>query len=711
MTQGWTFAGEPARVSGATVTLLEGSSFCLCEQSGDVNPGSAHGLFFRDTRILSAWQLRLDDEAVEPLAVMAEQPYRATFVGRARPRAGLADSTLLVERQRFVGAGMREDIVLRNLGREAAACTLTIRVEADFADLFEVKEGRIRSRGLHSVEHNDGELRLARRWQEQQRAVRITAEDGAVTPNLLTFRVVVPAHGRWQTTVQISPVIDGQQPAASFPQNRPVDEAGPAVRTSTWRTEGPSVFADDEVLQHTLRRSSQDLGALRIFDPELPDRPAVAAGAPWFMALFGRDSIITSLMTLGLDPTLALGTAQTLAHYQGRRIDPVTEEEPGRIPHELRFGVDSSLALGGNIYYGTADATPLFVMLVGELLRWGVDRQQVQALLPNVDRALGWIEKYGDRDGDGFVEYQRTTDRGLVNQGWKDSWDGITFTDGRSAQPPIALCEVQGYVYAAYLARALLAEDAADPAGAKHWREKAARLKRLFNERFWLPDRGWFALGLDRDKLPIDALASNVGHCLWTGIVDEDKAAVVAERLLSPEMFSGWGIRTLATDMGAYNPMSYHNGSVWPHDNALIAAGLMRYGFVSHAQRVANAVLDSAAEFDGRLPELMCGFDRSEYSRPVPYPTACSPQAWASAAPVELVRMLLRAEPCVPHGRLRLDPALPAKLDPLLLRDVPFAGSRVSIEIKDGAAQVEGLPADLVVTREPCPCFKGGEHD
>jgi glycogen debranching enzyme len=206
------------------------------------------------------------------------------------------------------------------------------------------------------------------------------------------------------------------------------------------------------------------------------------------MALFGRDSIITSVMTLGLDPTLALGTAQTLAHHEGRRIDPVTEEEPGRIPHELRFGVDASLALGGNIYYGTADATPLFVMLVGELRRWGVDREQVQALLPNVDRALEWIERFGDRDGDGLVEYQRTTDRGLVNQGWKDSCDGITFADGTIAQTPIALCEVQGYVYAAYLARALLAEDAGDPAGAEHWRDKAARLKRLFNERFWLPD-------------------------------------------------------------------------------------------------------------------------------------------------------------------------------------------------------------------------------
>jgi len=704
MAQGWTFTEEPVRISGATVTLVEGSSFCLSERSGDMHPGSPHGLFFRDTRILSAWQLRLDEDEIEPLAVMTEEPYRATFLGRARPRAGLADSTLLVERRRFVGAGMREDIVLRNLGREAAACTLTLRVEADFADLFEVKEGRIRHRGQHSVEHSDGELRLARRWQDQLRAVRVSTEEATATAHLLTFRVVVPPCQTWQTTVQVTPIVDGDQSQPTFPQDKPLEHAVPAVRSTQWRDTGPSLVVDDEALRRTLARSRQDLGALRIFDPESPDRAAIAAGAPWFMALFGRDSIITSLMTLGMDPMLAVGTARTLARHQGKRVDPLTEEQPGRIPHELRFGVDASLVLGGNVYYGTADATPLFVTLLGELRRWGVDREQVHALLPHADRALEWIEHYGDTDGDGFLEYQRSTDHGLVNQGWKDSWDAITFADGRIAQAPIALCEVQGYVYAAFLARALLADEASDDAGARSWRERAARLKRRFNERFWLPDRGWFALGLDRDKQPIDALASNIGHCLWTGIVDDDKAAAVAERLLSPEMFSGWGVRTLATSMAAYNPMSYHNGSVWPHDNAIIAAGLMRYGFAEHATRIAGAMLDAAAAFDGRLPELICGFDRTEYPHPVPYPTACSPQAWASATPVELLRVLLRAEPCLPQGRIRLDPMLPARLDPLQLRDVPLGGSRVHIEVTDGQARVEGLPDHITVTRGPCPC-------
>ena len=264
-------------------------------------------------------------------------------------------------------------------------------------------------------------------------------------------------------------------------------------------------------------------------------------------------------------------------------------------------------------------------ILLGELHRWGLFPDEVRRLLPHADRALEWIEVYGDRDGDGFVEYQRSTDRGLFNQGWKDSGDGITFADGRIAQPPIALCEVQGYVYAAYLARALLAEDQGEPADAMYWRDRAARLKLAFNEQFWLPDRGWYALGLDRDKRPIDSLASNMGHCLWTGIVDDDKAEAVAERLLSPEMFTGWGVRTLASSMAAYNPMSYHNGSVWPHDNGLIVGGLMRYGFVEHAQRVAMGILDAAAAFSHQLPELICGFDRTVYSAPGPVPDGVRP--------------------------------------------------------------------------------------
>jgi len=431
----------------------------------------------------------------------------------------------------------------------------------------------------------------------------------------------------------------------------------------------------------------------------------VAAGAPWFMALFGRDSLLTAWMLLPWDAGLAAGTLQTLAAWQGDVVDAASEEEPGRILHEVRFGPASATALGGRqAYYGTADATPLFVMLLGELQHWGYKDATIAALLPHADRALDWIENYGDADGDGFVEYQRKTSHGLANQGWKDSWDGINFADGTIAEPPIALAEVQGYVYAAYRARAELADNAGDQAGARQWRKKAKQLKRAFNEQFWLPDRGWFAVGLDRDKRPIDSLTSNIGHCLWTGIVDNDKAASVARHLMSEDMFSGWGIRTLAQSMAAYNPMSYHNGSVWPHDNAICAAGLMRYGYVDQAQRVAEAILDAAEHFSYRLPELFCGFSRQEFGAPVPYPTSCSPQAWAAGAPLLLVHTLLRFVPDLPTGQLWCAPVMPERYLPMRVGGLSLAKARAAVELWPSGWEITGLDemsVEVIPTRRP----------
>ena len=451
-----------------------------------------------------------------------------------------------------------------------------------------------------------------------------------------------------------------------------------------------------------LARSSEDLGALRIFDPDHPERAVVAAGAPWFMTLFGRDSLITAWMALTVDPDLALGVLQTLARFQGKDLNPRNEEEPGRILHEMRFGDAPSLSLGGgSVYYGTADATPLFVMLLGELRRWGLVKEAVDQLLPHADRAIEWIRQFGDRDGDGYVEYQRTSDRGLANQGWKDSEDGVRFADGRIAQAPIALCEVQGYVYAAYLARAYFAQEQGDQSSYVAYRQRAADLKANFNRDFWLEDRRWLAMGLDRDKQPIDALSSNMGHCLWTGILDADKATIVAKRLLSRDLFSGWGIRTLGTSMAGYNPISYHCGSVWPHDNAIVAAGLMRYGFVHEAQRVILALLDAAVKQGGRLPELFSGLDRLELPMVVGYPTSCSPQAWAAASPLLMLRTLLRLDPWVPRGKVWLHPALPHQIERLRIDRIPLAGTRVSVDVEGDKVSVTGLPADLELVDAP----------
>ena len=415
------------------------------------------------------------------------------------------------------------------------------------------------------------------------------------------------------------------------------------------------------------------------------------------MPLFGRDVLITAWMALPLEVDLALGTLEKLARTQGTNIDPITEEQPGRILHELRRGPASTEVLGGSHYYGTVDATPLFVALLAQSSRWGADEQTVRQLMPAADAALSWINDFGDRDGDGFVEYERATDRGLVNQGWKDSFDGINDAAGRLAMPPVALCEVQGYVYAALLARAELAETYDDPARAETLRSRAEDLRSKFAEAYWLPDKGWYAVALDGAKRPVDALTSNTAHCLWSGIALDEHAAVLIERLAGDDMDTGHGLRTLAASMGAYNPMSYHNGSVWPHDTAIAVAGLLRYrhlpGAVQLAERLATGLIDAAASFDGRLPELFCGFPRNEFGAPIPYPTSCSPQAWASAAPLLLVRAFLGLEPHAPSHTVKFAPHIPERWGTLALNDLRLGDVTVDISASDNQVSVRGLPA------------------
>jgi glycogen debranching enzyme len=698
------FVTELTRVGPDNITLVAGSSFCVSGPAGDFEPEAAQGLFVLDTRIVSTWRLGVDGAVSELLLSVTPEPYHSVTYARFHLPPGPSGPQLVVRRDRYVGTGMREDLEIRNIRPTAVRFTLRLAVGADFADLFEVKESRVKSEEAPPVEVLPRGLRFERRWDGGTRGVQVTAGCAQGRDEGLHFDVEIPARGVWRTSVEVRATVDGETLPGNFEVRTPVDQALPARRMMQWRRDSPRIVSHDQPLESTLLRSMTDLGALRIFDPDHPGPPAVAAGAPWFMALFGRDSLLSSYLALSLDPALSLGTLQTLARLQGAKEDTQTEEQPGRILHEVRLGASTELALGGgHIYYGSVDATPLFVMLVGELRKWGMSDEVVESLLPHVDRALAWIREYGDRDGDGFVEYQRSSPRGLVNQGWKDSSDGITFADGTIAEPPVALAEVQGYTYAAYVARAHFAREAGDEALAHAWARRAADLKRTFNETFWLPDRGWYALGLDRHKRPIDSLASNMGHCLWTGIVDEDRASLVAEALMSPEMFTGWGVRTLARSMGAYDPISYHNGSVWPHDSALVASGLMRYGLVEPGRRLALAVLDAARSFGGRLPELMCGFDRVELPRPVPYPTSCSPQAWAAATPIHLLRLLLRLEPWVPQRKVWIAPVLPGRLGTIYVDNLRLGGSEVRIAASDHHARLSGLPPEFEVVHGARP--------
>lgn len=718
MSDPWNYAGPVAQLSdhSGSVTLVDESTFAISGGAGDILAGAAQGLFVRDTRILSRFEIVIDGARSEPLAAITDDPFSATFVSRCQPAPGRADSTLMVFRHRYVGQGMRENLVIRNFAAEATAVVVEVFVGVDFADLFAVKEGRVTSGGEHAeygagVRHEGEDASPGRcvlgytyRRGGTTRGVDVRFTGVATaTPDLVTFEVVVPPRGQWETCIEVAPVFDTTVVDPRYRCGEPIDRATPSERLAEWRRLVPQVTTDHPLLGDVIARSAEDLGALRIFDPDFPERVVVAAGAPWFMTVFGRDSLITAWMALVVDPDLAVGVLQTLARFQGERIDPRHEEEPGRILHEMRFGDAASLSLGGgSIYYGTADATPLFVMLLGELRRWGVARDVVDDLLPNARRAIEWIEQFGDSDGDGYVEYHRATDRGLANQGWKDSWDGIRYADGRVAEAPIALAEVQAYTYGAYLATAHFAFEVGDTATYDRYRAKALHLKEAFNRDFWLEDVGFFAVGLDADKRPIDSITSNIGHCLWTGIVDEDKAERVVATLVGPTMFTGWGVRTLSSDNGGYNPISYHCGSVWPHDTAIVAAGLARYGFEAEAQKLIFGLLDAAGAQGGRLPELFSGLDRAELSAPVGYPTSCSPQAWSAASPLLGLRTLLRLDPWIPYGKTWLSPNLPDGIGHLRVEGIPLAGTRVTVDATQGAdVVVEGLPSEIELIHQP----------
>ena len=420
MTEPWSSGELPPGMGAACspVTLIEGSTFCISEPSGDIVPDRSHGLFVRDTRMLSRWELRVDGIEPQPLSVQQAEPYAATFLGRMPPRAGRADSTMLVVRRRYVGDGMREDITLRNTSAKSKRFTVTLIAEADFADLFEVK-GRSKPRPAAGAAIAEAGLVITSGRRERRQELQIT---GDYNPRVsddgeLAWRVTVPGHAERTVTVEAVPVDDGVAMQLRHPRGQAVDRTLPAKRLRKWRQRGPQVRTPERNLAEVLSRSVEDLGALRIFDPQHPRWPVVAAGAPWFMALFGRDSLLTAWMLLPWDPSLTLGTLRTLAAWQGSVVDTASEEEPGKILHEVRFGPAASFALGGrSAYYGSADATPLFVMLLAELQRWGGKENAVAALLPHADRALDWIVNYGDRDGDGFVEYARSTELGLANQ-------------------------------------------------------------------------------------------------------------------------------------------------------------------------------------------------------------------------------------------------------------------------------------------------------
>jgi glycogen debranching enzyme len=667
-------------MSDGLVKILDGNTFVVSDERGDIEASLTDptGLFSFDTRFLSEWVLTVDGQRLNMLSADDLQYFETRFFLVPGTGTVYVDAKLSVIRRRSVGGGFHETLTILNHDEEPVDLTVRIDAACDFADLFEVKDA-LEKKGQYLTRVRDGRLLLGYGRASFSRATIISATAPArVDENGLTFKARVEPHGEWTTELDVvAAQLDTRgRPRQPGNANRP--RSNMEADLERWLRNAPRLECDWEPLKATYRRSLVDLAALRFSPLTAGRRSLPAAGLPWFMTMFGRDSILTSLQALPFTPELAATTLRELGSRQGTRVDDFRDEDPGRILHEMRYGELTAFEERPHSpYYGCADATPLFVVLLDEYERWTGDRGLVRELEFEARAALRWIDEYADLQGNGYVSYQRRNEEtGLENQCWKDSWDSISYRDGRLPGFPRATCELQGYAYDAKVRGARLARSVwHDHAFADELERQAADLKRRFNRDFWVEDGEYFALALGPDGSQVDSLSSNNGHLLWSGIAEKSKGKAVVKHLMGPRLFCGWGIRTLAEGEGRFNPIGYHVGTVWPFDNSFIAWGLRRYGYKEEAARVAAGILDAAEFFQGRLPEAFGGYERRLTKYPVQYPTACSPQAWSTGAPLLLLRTMLGFEPLGDH--LVVDPALPAGIGRLELLDIPGRWRRV----------------------------------
>jgi glycogen debranching enzyme len=670
-------------MSDEMVKILNGNTFVVSDARGDIEASLTDptGLFSFDTRFLSTWLLTVNGERLTSLSTDDLQYFEARFFLVPGIGSVYVNTTLSVIRQRAVGDGFHEELSILN--HDDAPVDLTVRIDADsdFADLFEVKDA-LQKKGSYANRAEEGSLVLTYRRDSYERSTAISSSQPCMfDENGLTFAITIGPHAAWTTELDVAIEMPGQEQdgdgqSLAKQVKRPITNM--AQNLARWLDEAPRLACDWETLVRTYRRSLVDLAALR-FSPLTAGRHSLpAAGLPWFMTLFGRDSIFTSLQALPFTSELAATTLRELGIRQGTRIDDFRDEDPGRILHEMRFGEMTAFEERPHSpYFGSADATPLYVVLLDEYERWTGDRTLVRDLEDEARAALHWIDAYANLQGNGYIAYKRrNAETGLENQCWKDSWDSISYRDGRLPGFPRATCELQGYAYDAKVRGARLAREVwHDPAFATQLEKEAADLKRRFNRDFWVADGEYFAVALDADGRQVDSLTSNNGHLLWSGIVDKSKAKAVVGHLMSDRLFSGWGIRTLAVGESRYNPIGYHNGTIWPFDNSFIAWGLRRYGFKDEAAVVAAGILEASRFFDGRLPEAFGGYPQSMTKYPVQYPTACSPQAWSTGTPLLLLRTMLGLVPMGDH--LVVDPALPTTIGQLELLDIPGRWGRI----------------------------------
>jgi glycogen debranching enzyme len=707
---------ERATDLGSVQVIKHANLYLLTDPFGDIHVDSRGlGLYDRDTRLLSCSSLRVN--GVRPVLLQSTTGgnYRGTIQltnptidrnieSKVNPLDDLAGRKIGIGRDRMLSLrGLEERLTVENYAERAETVTIELEFGIDGADIFEVR-GRVRSeRGtLHPAaalptrvtfryDGLDGRRRSTHlRFNMPAEAIEPVAQPGDGTDSGAWLRYrwswpLGPSQRRelrwvvWATVAETAKA--GEAPEELFPEPPRLDEAEPSGAYHAWTRSTAEVDTDHELFDLAVARSMADLRLLINETPGEEER-YIAAGVPWFSTLFGRDSLITSLQTVAFRPQLAIETLMVLAARQATEVDAWRDAEPGKILHELRVGeMAAHRELPHSPYYGSVDATPLWLILLGETYDWTGDRDLVDRLWPNALAALDWIDRYGDRDGDGLIEYERRTDHGLLNQGWKDSSDAIRDRHGREAKPPIALAEVQGYVFDAKRRMAGLARVRGEHDFADRLEREAEALRERFEAAFWVDDLAYYAMALDRDKRPADAIGSNAGHCLWSGIVAPARARAVATRLMSPELFSGWGVRTYAVDQPGYNPLGYHTGTVWPHDTSLIAAGLKRYGFNEESNRLVGDILEAAQRFPAyRLPELFCGFAREDNPDPVPYPVACSPQAWSAGAPFLFLKTMLGLRAHADRKELELwHPHLPSWVGRVTVRNLRVGEGAVDL--------------------------------
>jgi glycogen debranching enzyme len=682
-----------------SLTILEGSTFCICDDLGDLR-GGLQGLYAHDTRFLTTFTLTIGGRRPLLLSSGRVEYFSAAFYARNAPVDGLEKDALSIARHRFVGQGLQDHIEVRNETRSQLAFTLELDFGTDFADIISVKEHDFAlGDPLHAphlppfaparFDEREGRVVLAEPGGRGGRTQVVLSRDGDPDGGAVRFAIELEPHSSWDVRVDVAVSLEGEVELPELVEQRFGTERA-RVRESldAWSLRVPRLTTTWDPLRHCFDHSVADLAALRLRHGDGPEL-LPAAGMPWFMTVFGRDTIITSLQSMLLGPELAVSALHALADLQSHVDDPAIDAEPGKILHELRAGRAAEKWFAR--YYGTVDATPLYLVLLSEAWRWTGDAELVRRLRDPALAALSWIDDYGDRDGDGFVEYERRS-HGLENQSWKDSGDSQRFHDGRFADAPIAPAEVQGYVYDAKRRLAEVAREAwGDTKLADRLEREAAELRRRFDEAFWVPDRGGFyALALDGNKEQVDSLCSNMGHLLWSGIVLDERVDAVVAALMGENLWSGWGIRTMSRSDAAYNPLSYHNGTVWPHDTTIAAWGLERYGRWDEVHRIAGALVEAARHFAWSLPEVFAGFDRSETPFPIAYPTAARPQAWAAGAPLLLLRLLLGVEPDRAEDRLvTLPGARPLDGVGLSLAGVRALGRSWDVTWSSGGTSVE----------------------